>query len=220
MVAAVSRDLPEPGPGVDRLQMLGASPVSATRWDCRAAWRSGFQPNHPTDDLKGIAAAILDGLLYGCGDAVIGINPATDNLEVTRGLLEMISELIQRYQIPTQSCVLAHVTTSIRAIEVGAPIDLVFQSIAGTEAANKSFGINLALLAEAHQAALSLHRGTIGNNCMYFRTGQGEFVSPLTPTMAWISKPLKRVPYLRLRRKFKPLLVNTVVGFIGPEISL
>src|SRR3954453_4859325 len=133
-----------------------------------------LQPNHPTDDLAGIGASILDDLMYGCGDAVIGINPATDSIEMVIQLLGMLDELIHRYQIPTQSCVLAHVTTQLAAIERGAPVDIVFQSIAGTEAANASFGINLKMLEDAQQAAKSLGRGTLGDNVMYFETGQGS----------------------------------------------
>lgn len=174
-----------------------------------------LQPNHPTDDAKGIAAAVLDGLLYGCGDAVIGINPATDNLAVTRTLLDVADELIHRYEIPTQSCVLAHVTTTLKAIEAGAPVDLVFQSVAGTEAANKSFGINLALLDEAHQAALSLKRGTVGDHCMYFETGQGSCLS--AEAHHGVDQQTLEARAYAVARKFQPLLVNTVVGFIGPE---
>jgi ethanolamine ammonia-lyase large subunit len=136
-----------------------------------------LQPNHPTDDATGIAASILDGLLYGSGDAVIGINPATDNVPQVIKIVGMLNDIIDRYQIPTQSCVLTHVTNTIEAINRGAPVDLVFQSIAGTEAANQSFGISLKLLAEAHDAALSLQRGTVGNNVMYFETGQGSALS-------------------------------------------
>jgi ethanolamine ammonia-lyase large subunit len=136
-----------------------------------------LQPNHPIDNPAGVAASLPDGLLYGCGDAVIGINPASDNLEATLRLLHMLHDVIERYQIPTQSCVLAHVTTTLKAIGEGAPVDLVFQSIAGTQKANDSFGINLTLLNEARQAALELGRGTLGNNCMYFETGQGSALS-------------------------------------------
>ncbi len=174
-----------------------------------------LQPNHPTDDPQGIAAAILDGLMYGCGDAVIGINPATDSLESTAQLLKLLDDLIQRYQIPTQSCVLAHITTLIKAIETGAPVDLVFQSIAGTEAANAGFGINLALLDEAHQAALALKRGSVGSNVMYFETGQGSCLS--SDTHHGVDQQTLEVRAYAVARKFEPLLVNTVVGFIGPE---
>jgi ethanolamine ammonia-lyase large subunit len=174
-----------------------------------------LQPNHPTDNPAGVAASLLDGLLYGCGDAVIGINPASDNLEATLRLLHMLNEVIERYQIPTQSCVLAHVTTTLKAIELGAPVDLVFQSIAGTQKANDSFGINLNLLSEARNAALELGRGTLGNNCMYFETGQGSALS--ANAHEGMDQQTCEVRAYAVARKFKPLLVNTVVGFIGPE---
>ncbi|CAA9892265.1 ethanolamine ammonia-lyase, large subunit, heavy chain [Candidatus Methylobacter favarea] len=174
-----------------------------------------LQPNHPTDDPAGVAASLLDGLLYGSGDAVIGINPASDNLESTRALIQMLHDIIERYQIPTQSCVLAHVTTTLKAIEQGAPVDLVFQSIAGTEKANASFGINLNLLQEARQAALELNRGSIGNNCMYFETGQGSALS--ANAHGGMDQQTCEARAYAVARKFKPLLVNTVVGFIGPE---
>jgi ethanolamine ammonia-lyase large subunit len=174
-----------------------------------------LQPNHPTDDPKGIAAAILDGLLYGCGDAVIGINPATDSVPAVETLLRMLDELIRRYEIPTQSCVLAHVTTQLQALSHGAPVDLVFQSIAGTEAANRSFGVNLALLAEAQQAALALGRGTVGHNVMYFETGQGSALS--AGAHHGVDQQTLEVRAYAVARRFDPLLVNTVVGFIGPE---
>ena len=174
-----------------------------------------LQPNHPTDNPAGVAASILDGLLYGCGDAVIGINPASDNLEATSRLLYLLHDVIERYQIPTQACVLAHVTTTLKAIEQGAPVDLVFQSIAGTQKANDSFGINLNLLAEAHQAALALGRGPIGSNCMYFETGQGSALS--ANAHEGLDQQTCEARAYAVARKFKPLLVNTVVGFIGPE---
>jgi ethanolamine ammonia-lyase large subunit len=174
-----------------------------------------LQPNHPTDDLKGVAASIFDGLLYGCGDAVIRLNPATDNVAVTCDLLKMMAELIERYEIPTQSCVLTHVTSSLRAIERGAPMDLVFQSVAGTEAANKSFGIDLTILQEAHEAALSLKRGSVGDNCMYFETGQGSCLS--AGAHHGVDQQTLEARAYAVARKFRPLLVNTVVGFIGPE---
>ena len=174
-----------------------------------------LQPNHPTDDLAGIGASILDGLLYGCGDAVIGINPATDSIESTTRLLTSLDELIQRYDIPTQSCVLAHVTTQIEAIERGAPVDLVFQSIAGTEAANTSFGVNLSLLEQAQQAARALDRGTVGNHVMYFETGQGSCLS--AEAHHGVDQQTLEARAYAVARKFEPLLVNTVVGFIGPE---
>ena len=174
-----------------------------------------LQPNHPTDNPAGVAASLLDGLLYGCGDAVIGINPASDNVEATSRLLNMLNDVIARYQIPTQSCVLAHVTTTLKAIEHGAPVDLVFQSIAGTQKANAGFGINLNLLEEARSAALSLNRGTVGNNCMYFETGQGSALS--ANANEGLDQQSCEVRAYAVARKFKPLLVNTVVGFIGPE---
>ena len=174
-----------------------------------------LQPNHPTDDPTGIAASIVDGLMYGNGDAVIGINPATDSIAQVTTLLEMLDEIIRRYEIPTQSCVLTHVTTSIEAINRGAPIDLVFQSIAGTEAANKSFGINLAILQEGRDAALGLERGTVGNNVMYFETGQGSALS--ANAHHGVDQQTLEARAYAVARKFEPLLVNTVVGFIGPE---
>jgi ethanolamine ammonia-lyase large subunit len=174
-----------------------------------------LQPNHPTDDLKGIAAAILDGLLYGCGDAVIGINPATDSTAAIRRLLDLTSDLIATYHIPTQSCVLSHVTTQMEAISAGAPVDLVFQSLAGTEKANASFGISLNLLREAHDAALSLKRGTLGDNVMYFETGQGSCLS--ADAHHGIDQQTCEARAYAVARQFRPLLVNTVVGFIGPE---
>ena len=174
-----------------------------------------LQPNHPTDDASGIAAAMLDGLLYGSGDAVIGINPATDNLPQVIRLVDMMAEVIARYEIPTQSCVLTHVTNTIAAIERGAPVDLVFQSIAGTEAANRSFGIDLALLAQARAAALSLARGTVGEHVMNFETGQGSALS--ANAHHGIDQQTCEARAYAVARHFKPLLVNTVVGFIGPE---
>lgn len=174
-----------------------------------------LQPNHPTDDVKGIAASMLDGLLYGCGDAVIGINPATDSLQSITTLLLMIDEFRRRYDVPTQSCVLTHVTNTIAAIEKGAPVDLVFQSIAGTEKANASFGVSLALLEEARDAALSLARGTVGDNVMYFETGQGSALS--ANAHHGVDQQTCEARAYAVARRFKPLLTNTVVGFIGPE---
>ncbi len=166
-----------------------------------------LQPNHPTDDPAGIAASVLDGLLYGNGDAMIGINPATDSLSSICDLLQMLDAVIKRYEIPTQACVLTHVTTSIEAINRGVPLDLVFQSIAGTEAANASFGISLKILQEGYDAGLSLNRGTLGQNLMYFETGQGSALS----ANAHFGVDQQTCGH------FKPFLVNTVVGFIGPE---
>ena len=174
-----------------------------------------LQPNHPTDDVKGIAASIVDGLLYGSGDAVIGINPATDNVASVSDLLAMVDEIRSRWEIPTQSCVLSHVTTTLRAIEHGAPVDLVFQSVAGSEAANKSFGIDLAVLEEARDAALSLRRGELGTNVMYFETGQGAALS--ANAHHGVDQQTMETRAYAVARHFKPLLVNSVVGFIGPE---
>jgi ethanolamine ammonia-lyase large subunit len=174
-----------------------------------------LQPNHPTDAPHGVAASTLDGLLLGAGDAVIGVNPATDSPAATTTLLHMLDDIRTRYAIPTQTCVLAHVTTSLRCIEAGAPLDLVFQSIAGTQAANASFGIDLALLAEAQSAALSLNRGTVGNNVMYFETGQGSALSANAHHN--VDQQTVEARAYAVARRFSPLLVNTVVGFIGPE---
>jgi ethanolamine ammonia-lyase large subunit len=174
-----------------------------------------LQPNHPTDDPTGIAASILDGLLYGSGDAVIGINPATDSVPAVSALLRMLDDVIRTYAIPTQACVLTHVTTSIEVINRGVPVDLVFQSIAGTEAANRSFGINLAMLAEGREAALALKRGTVGDNVMYFETGQGSALS--ANAHHGVDQQTCEARAYAVARKFHPLLINTVVGFIGPE---
>ena len=174
-----------------------------------------LQPNHPTDDIGGIAASILDGLMYGSGDAVIGINPASDNVPQVMALLTMLDAVIDRYAIPTQSCVLTHVTNTLEAMRRGAPVDLVFQSVAGTEAANRGFGIDLALLAEAQAAALSLGRGTVGDNVMYFETGQGSALS--ANAHHGVDQQTCEARAYAVARKFKPLLVNSVVGFIGPE---
>ena len=174
-----------------------------------------LQPNHPTDDARGIAASILDGLLLGSGDAVIGINPATDSPERAHTLLSMLDDIRTKLDIPTQSCVLAHVTTTLELIGKGSPVDLVFQSIAGTQAANKSFGINLALLREARDSALSLKRGTVGDNVMYFETGQGSALS--ANAHHGVDQQTVEARAYAVARVFKPLLVNTVVGFIGPE---
>jgi ethanolamine ammonia-lyase large subunit len=171
-----------------------------------------LQPNHPTDDLKGIAASVLDGLSYGSGDAVIGVNPATDNAAVVEALLHLLDRIRERYQIPTQSCVLAHVTTQMEVLRRGAPVDLVFQSIAGTEAANASFGVTLGMLDEAHQAAKELGRG---ENVMYFETGQGSALSA-NANHGCDQQTCEARAYA-VARRYRPLLVNTVAGFIGPE---
>jgi len=174
-----------------------------------------LQPNHPTDDATGIAASVLDGLMYGSGDAVIGINPATDNVAQVVSLLHLLDAVISQYQIPTQACVLTHVSNTLEAIRRGAPVDLVFQSVAGTEAANRSFGIDLALLAEARAAALSLGRGTVGSNVMYFETGQGSALS--AGAHAGMDQQTCEARAYAVARAFQPLLVNSVAGFIGPE---
>lgn len=179
-----------------------------------------LQPNHPTDDARGIAAATLDGLLLGCGDAVIGINPATDSPHAAGDLLRLIDDIRLRFDIPTQSCVLAHVTTTIELIERDLPVDLVFQSIAGTEGANESFGVNLALLREANEAGRSLSRGTVGNNVMYLETGQGSALSAgahLGVGGVAVDQQTLEARAYAVAREVEPLLVNTVVGFIGPE---
>ncbi|MCC5814920.1 MAG: ethanolamine ammonia-lyase subunit EutB [Leptospira sp.] len=174
-----------------------------------------LQPNHPTDDLKGILASTIDGLYYGSGDAVIGINPATDNLANVRELLKLLDDFRNEYAIPTQTCILTHVTNTLEAIRLGDPVDLVFQSIGGTEKTNQSFGINLNLLREAHDAAVSLKRGSIGQNVMYFETGQGSSLS--ANAHHGIDQQTCEVRAYAVAREFSPLLVNTVVGFIGPE---
>ncbi|HTT71984.1 MAG TPA: ethanolamine ammonia-lyase subunit EutB [Anaeromyxobacteraceae bacterium] len=177
-----------------------------------------LQPNHPTDDPRGIAASVLDGLLLGAGDAVIGVNPASDALPALTQLWQLLDDLVHRLEIPTQTCVLTHVTTELRAIEKGAPVDLVFQSIAGTEEANRSFGVTLAILAEARQAALALRRGTVGENVMYFETGQGSALS--ANAHRGVDQQTLEARAYGVARAFAPLLVNSVVGFIGPEYLL
>ena len=181
-----------------------------------------LQPNHPTDDVRGIAASMLEGLLYGCGDAVIGVNPASDSLQAVTRLLEMMNAFREKYEVPTQTCVLAHVTNTLRAMERGAPVDLVFQSIGGTEATNRSFGVSLALLAEARAAALELKRGgdngAGSDNVMYFETGQGSALS--AGAHHGVDQQTCEARAYAVARHFKPLLVNTVVGFIGPEYLL
>jgi ethanolamine ammonia-lyase large subunit len=220
MVAAVSK--------ICRLQDLvliarKCSVVTRFRGTIGLAGRlsTRLQPNHPTDDAVGIAASLLDGLLHGCGDAVIGINPATDNVAQVVRLLKMLNDVIGGYSIPTQSCVLTHVTNTLQAIERGAPVDLVFQSIGGTQGTNRSFGIDLALLKEAQAAALSLQRGSVfedgqrGANVMYFETGQGSALS--AGAHHGCDQQTIEARAYAVARAFNPLLVNTVVGFIGPE---
>jgi ethanolamine ammonia-lyase large subunit len=216
---------PEMVAAVSKLMRVQDLVLVASRTRVRTAFRNSLgergrlstrlQPNHPTDDAAGIAASVLDGLLYGNGDAVIGINPASDSTGDIVELLKMLDGVIGGYGIPTQSCVLAHVTTTIEAIRRGAPVDLVFQSIAGTENANTSFGINLALLQEAYEAGLSLGRGSVGRNVMYFETGQGSALS--ADAHHGVDQQTCEARAYAVARHFKPLLVNTVVGFIGPE---
>jgi ethanolamine ammonia-lyase large subunit len=170
-----------------------------------------LQPNHPTDDPRGIAASMIDGLLYGSGDAVIGINPATDSPTEVNNLLILMDTLRHQFDIPTQSCVLCHVTTTLELIGQGAPVDLCFQSIGGTERSNASFGISLSLLDEAYEATLSLNRGSIGNNVMYFETGQGSELS--ANAHEGVDQQTVEARAYAVARKYKPLLVNTVVGF-------
>jgi len=176
-----------------------------------------LQPNHPTDDPKGVAASIIEGLLYGSGDACIGINPATDSPSHVMSLLRMIDQLRQQFEIPMQSCVLSHITTTRELINKNkeAPVDLCFQSIGGTELTNTSFGVSLSLIEEAYQATLSLKRGTIGNNVMYFETGQGSALS--ANSHHGVDQQTCEARAYAIARKFKPLLINSVVGFIGPE---
>jgi ethanolamine ammonia-lyase large subunit len=200
--------------------ILAASKVRvATRFrstvGLRARLSSRLQPNHPTDDPAGILASMVDGLMLGSGDAVIGVNPASDNLQVLGGLVEMMADVIARFEIPTQSCVLTHVTSSLALIEQGRPVDLVFQSIAGTEAANAAFGINLSLLNEANQAARELGRNPSGGQVMYFETGQGTALS--SGAHHEVDQQTLEARAYGVARAFDPFLVNTVVGFIGPE---
>jgi ethanolamine ammonia-lyase large subunit len=219
MVAAVSKIMRNQ----DLIAVAAATTVRAsfrTSIGVPGTLATRLQPNHPTDDPRGIAAATLDGLLMGCGDAVIGINPATDSPRATSVLLHLLDDIRQRFEIPMQSCVLSHVTTTIDLIEQGAPVDLVFQSIAGTQGANTSFGITLPLLAEANEAGRALNRGTVGNNVMYLETGQGSALSAGAHLGAG-GKPVDQQTLetraYAVARALDPLLVNTVVGFIGPE---
>ncbi|MET8649148.1 MULTISPECIES: ethanolamine ammonia-lyase subunit EutB [Nocardia] len=219
MVAAVSKIMRNQ----DLIAVARAAEVSAAfRSTIGLPGRLGtrLQPNHPTDDPRGIAAAVLDGLLLGCGDAVIGINPATDSPRATAELLRLLDEVRERFDIPTQSCVLSHVTTTIGLIESGAPVDLVFQSVAGTEGANSGFGVNLSLLREGNEAGRSLRRGTVGDNVMYLETGQGSALSAgahLGTGSRPVDQQTLEARAYAVCRELDPLLVNTVVGFIGPE---
>jgi ethanolamine ammonia-lyase large subunit len=225
-LAALSPGLtPEMAAAVAKLMRLQDLVLVARKCRVTSAFRSTIglpgrlstrlQPNDPTDDPAGIAASLLDGLLYGCGDAVIGINPASDSVPAVCDLLRMLDGIIDKYAIPTQACVLTHITTTLAAIERGLPVDLVFQSIAGTEQANRSFGIDLALLEEGRQAVLSLGRGTVGNNVMYFETGQGSALS--AGAHHGLDQQTCEARAYAVARHFRPLLVNSVVGFIGPE---
>lgn len=219
MVAAVSKIMRNQ----DLIAVSAAAEVTTafrTTIGARGTLATRLQPNHPTDDPHGIAAAVLDGLLLGCGDAVIGINPATDSPQATADLLHLLDSIRTRYDIPTQSCVLSHVTTTIGLVEAGAPVDLVFQSIAGTEGANTAFGVNLQLLREGNEAVRSLDRGTVGDNVMYLETGQGSALSS-GAHLGVGGKPVDQQTLearaYAVARDLRPLLVNTVVGFIGPE---
>jgi len=214
MAAAVSKIMRN-----QELVIVGAKCRSVTSFrntiGLKGRFSSRIQPNHPFDDLRGIAASIIDGLLLGCGDAVIGINPASDSPSIVEAQLRMMDRLITQFGIPTQSCVLTHVTTTMQLMEKGLPIDLVFQSIGGTEKTNAGFGIDLSMLKEAHEAALALHRGTRGNNCMYFETGQGSSLS--AGAHHGVDQQTLEARAYAVARHFDPLLVNSVVGFIGPE---
>lgn len=223
---AISRGLtPEMVAAVSKLMRNQDLILAASRCSVVTKFRSTIglpgtmavrlQPNHPTDDPQGILASIIDGLLYGCGDAVIGINPATDSVASCVRLLHLLDDFRQRFHAPIQSCVLTHVTNTMQAMESGAPVDLVFQSVAGTQKANESFGITLGMLREAEQAALSLQRGTVGTDCMYFETGQGSALS--ANANFGVDQQTCEARAYAVARMCKPLLVNTVVGFIGPE---
>ncbi len=225
-LAAVAPGLtPEMAAAASKIMRLQDLVVVASRIHTTTAFRTTIglsgrlstrlQPNHPADDARGIAASILDGLLLGAGDACIGINPATDSPERTLALLHLLDDIRQRLGIPMQSCVLAHVTTTLELMARGAPVDLVFQSIAGTEGANRGFGIDLALLDEAADAARSLARGTVGQNAMYFETGQGSALS--AGAHHGVDQQTLEARAYAVARRYRPLLVNTVVGFIGPE---
>ncbi|AKN15371.1 ethanolamine ammonia-lyase subunit EutB [Mycobacterium haemophilum] len=219
MVAAVSKLMRNQ----DLILVAGAATATAafrTTVGLPGRLATRLQPNHPTDDPRGIAAGTLDGLLMGCGDAVIGINPASDSPQATAELLYLLDEIRQRFSIPTQSCVLCHVTTTMELIDQGVPVDLVFQSIAGTEGANANFGVTIPMLLEANEAARSLHRGTVGDNVMYFETGQGSALSA-GAHLGVGGKPVDQQTLearsYAVARALQPLLINTVVGFIGPE---
>lgn len=225
LTAAARGITPEMAAAVSKL--MRAQDLIAVAAKCRVVTRfrntiglpkrlsTRLQPNHPTDDPKGILASVLDGLLHGNGDAVIGINPVSDDARVVEELLRLLDKLRTTLGIPTQSCVLAHITTQMKALRAGAPVDLLFQSIAGTEAANRSFGVTVALLGEARDAARALARGTVGSNVMYFETGQGSALS--AGAHHGVDQQTCEARAYAVARNFDPLLVNTVVGFIGPE---
>jgi ethanolamine ammonia-lyase large subunit len=216
---------PEMAAGVSKLMRNQDLILAAKKCEVTTAFRNTIglagrmsarlQPNHPFDDARGITASILDGLLLGSGDACIGINPASDDPAVIGGLLRLLDEIIARLDIPTQGCVLSHVTTTLKLIGEGCPVDLVFQSVAGTEAANRGFGVDLALLREAHDAGRSLSRGTVGDNVMYFETGQGSALS--ANAHHGVDQQTLEARAYAVARAYRPLLVNSVVGFIGPE---
>ncbi|MGI4952431.1 MAG: ethanolamine ammonia-lyase subunit EutB [Janthinobacterium lividum] len=217
--------MPEMAAAVSKVMRLQDLMLVASRIRVTTAFRNTLglpgrlstrlQPNHPADDPRGIAASILDGLLLGSGDACIGINPATDSPERTLTLLRLLDDIRQRLAIPVQSCILAHVTTTLELVGRGAPVDLVFQSVAGTQAANRGFGIDLALLDEAQQAVGALGRGTVGQNAFYFETGQGSALS--AGAHHGVDQQTLEARAYAVARRYQPLLVNTVVGFIGPE---
>jgi ethanolamine ammonia-lyase large subunit len=219
MVAAVSKLMGNQDlVAVSRLPRVTSAFRSTIGLPGRLASR--LQPNHPTDSPRGVAAATLDGLLMGSGDAVIGINPASDSPQTVAALLHLLDDIRSRYEIPTQSCVLTHVTTTIDLVSAGAPVDLVFQSVAGTEAANRGFGVDLALLREGMEAGRSLQRGTVGDNVMYLETGQGSALSAnahLGTDAVPVDQQTLEARAYAVARAVEPLLVNTVVGFIGPE---
>jgi ethanolamine ammonia-lyase large subunit len=177
------------------------------------------QPNHPADDLGGILLATVDGLLYGCGDAVLGVNPATESVETVSAILHGLDRLIETYRVPTQACCLAHITTQLACLERGAPVDLLFQSIAGTQAANASFGISLSLLREGRERVRESHRrrevAWVGDDVMYFETGEGSALS--ADAYHGIDQLTLEARAYGVARTLGPFLVNSVVGFIGPE---
>ncbi|MEY2692252.1 MAG: hypothetical protein RIT03_642 [Bacteroidota bacterium] len=214
MVAAVSKIMRN-----QDLMVVAKKCINPTRFrntlGLAGHFSSRIQPNHPADDLKGIGISLIEGLLYGCGDAVIGVNPASDDPRQIAQINHLLNDLIQRFEIPTQACVLTHLTTTLQLIEQQVPVDLVFQSIGGTEKTNQSFGINLAMLQEGLEAGLSLNRGSVGNQCLYFETGQGSSLS--AQAHGGVDQQTCEARAYAVARKFNPLLVNSVVGFIGPE---